>query len=172
MTRPADRPMERLWAPWRMDYILSDEKDGCFICRALEEDRDRENLLVWREEHALCICNRYPYNNGHLLIAPLRHISDVTELSEAELHAIMRLTQTAVQALRRLMHPDGFNIGMNLGKCAGAGLEEHVHQHIVPRWVGDTNFMPILSSTKIIPQALADFYDTFKPVFEDILKER
>jgi len=151
--------MRNLWAPWRMEFIkdLRDRRDqGCFLCRAAEEDADEENLVVGRGEKCFCVMNRYPYNNGHLLVAPCRHEGALERLDDAELLGLMRLAIRARRALTDLVSPDGFNIGLNLGRTAGAGLVEHLHVHVVPRWDGDTNFMPVIAEAKVIPQALAD----------------
>lgn len=157
--------MKKIWAPWRMEYILDDSEAGCFICRALEEDTDRENLILHRGPGAVVMMNRYPYNNGHLLVAPNRHTHRPGELSPEERLELMSLLSDSMDALDSAVHPDGFNCGLNLGKAAGAGLEDHLHWHVVPRWTGDTNFMPVLGETKVIPQALLDLYDQLLPLW-------
>lgn len=157
--------MGTLWAPWRMEYILGMKTDACFICNALASGEDEKNLLLHRGERCCVIMNRYPYNNGHLLVAPIRHVADPSQMEDAERLEWMRLTDRALGALRERMHPEGFNIGTNLGRVAGAGLESHLHQHIVPRWNGDTNFMPVVADTKVIPQALDDLYLRLRPYF-------
>ncbi len=151
--------MKILWAPWRMAYIknFSSKKDeGCFLCRAARESDDRGNLVVLRGRTCFVILNRYPYNNGHLMIAPYRHIGSLLDLNEEESIEIMDLLKRSIRALKEEYNPDGFNIGLNLGKSAGAGVEDHFHFHVVPRWTGDTNFMPVLSDTKVIPEALEE----------------
>ena len=159
--------MKILWAPWRMRYIRSCSKDsGCFLCRALSEDRDEENLILLRGEKSFIIMNRYPYNNGHLMIAPKRHVGDLLQLSDGELVEMAEMVKLAIKALKSEYNPDGFNIGLNLGRAAGAGLEDHLHIHVIPRWVGDTNFMPIISETKTIPELLTDSYSRLKKYFE------
>ena len=147
-----------LWAPWRMDFIKIVEEPGCFLCRAIEEDRDEENLVLARGETCFCIMNRYPYNNGHLMVSPKRHRGTLNQLTLKELQEIMLMVRQAQNALADTVHPHGFNIGANIGRCAGAGLPGHFHMHIVPRWNGDTNFMPVLADTKVIPQALSELY--------------
>lgn len=154
-----------LWAPWRMEYILSDKGGECFICRGLRETGDRENLLLKRGRTCAVVMNRYPYNNGHLMIAPIRHVDAVEALTPQEQQEMMDLTIRAVEALKQEMSPQGFNIGLNLGEAAGAGLKDHLHQHIVPRWCGDTNFMPVLGDIRVIPQALLELYDRLYNAF-------
>ena len=154
-----------LWAPWRIEYILGEKSDECFICKSLKEDRDRENLILKRGEHCLIIMNRYPYNNGHLMVATNRHIDCVEKMTVEEQLEWMSLTSLAVGILKEKMQPQGLNIGVNLGQVAGAGLKDHIHQHIVPRWSGDTNFMPVISDTRVVAQALAELYDQLEPLF-------
>jgi ATP adenylyltransferase len=150
---------DRLWSPWRMEYILSD-KDGerCVFCEKRADDHDEENLILLRGSRAFVILNRYPYNSGHLLVVPNTHVSSTEELEPDVLTELMLLTNMAVRLLRKVMSPDAFNIGINLGGAAGAGIEDHVHIHIVPRWVGDTNFMPVLGQTRVVPELLAETY--------------
>jgi len=146
--------MERLWAPWRMEYIQEHLQDACIFCAKPAQGRDEENHILYRGEHAYLMLNLYPYNNGHLMIAPYRHLADLLELRPEESAAILYCTRIAVEALRHALHPDGFNIGLNLGRVAGAGISDHLHAHIVPRWSGDCNFMPVLANTKVIPELL------------------
>lgn len=157
--------MENLWAPWRLDYIKSEKVDGCFLCQALASDEDRESLLLKRGLRCGVMINRFPYNNGHLMVFPYRHTHDVVELNPAEDEETAALVRLSVKILRKHLRPEGFNIGINLGKVAGAGLEEHLHTHIVPRWTGDTNFMPALAGIKVVPQALFALYDQLAPDF-------
>jgi len=147
-----------LWAPWRIEYIRDPKKEPCFLCRMFAEQRDRENLILFRGKTCVLLMNRYPYTSGHLMIAPLRHIPELETLSHDESLEMATLTAKAIASLRCVMHPDGFNIGINLGIAAGAGLKDHLHQHVVPRWVGDTNFMPTLDGPRVIPEALAATY--------------
>lgn len=156
--------MKQLWAPWRLDYITGAKMKNCFLCNGFKEDADRDNLILKRSEECAIIINKYPYNNGHLTVAPYRHIDRLESLTENEASAMMRLTQEAIRALNRFMHPDGYNVGLNLGAGAGAGLKEHIHTHIVPRWKGDTNFMPVIGETKVIPQTLLDLWDRLYPI--------
>src|SRR6266508_4084508 len=146
--------MERLWAPWRLEYIQSaDEQPGCVFCRAASLD-DEAGLVVHRGEHAFVMLNKYPYALGHLMVAPYRHGGDLAALTDAEALEIHRLAADGLVALAEAMHPEGYNLGWNLGRVAGAGVRDHVHEHVVPRWNGDTNFMPVLADVKVIPEAL------------------
>jgi ATP adenylyltransferase len=158
--------MDRLWAPWRAQYIQEAPSPtgvdtGCFLCRGLAASDDRTNLLVWRRGLSAVFLNRYPYNNGHLLVAPVVHLGTLDELHGPNLTEPLETMRLAVRVLDRLMRPQGYNIGLNLGKAAGAGLPGHLHWHVVPRWDGDTNFMPILGNAKVIVESLLDFYDRF-----------
>ena len=148
-----------LWAPWRIEYIRSKKKGDCFLCRIYTEKNDRENLLIFRGKTCAAMMNRYPYNGGHLMIVPYRHIASLDGLTPEENLEMAALTARAVAVLRDVMAPQGFNIGINLGEAAGAGLKDHLHQHIVPRWVGDTNFMPVLGGSHVVPEALTATYD-------------
>ncbi|MDP8218480.1 MAG: HIT domain-containing protein [Candidatus Theseobacter exili] len=152
--------MQRLWAPWRMEYILNDEKnDECFFCRIFSAKEDRNNHVVFRNDKSFAVMNKYPYNNGHLLVAPSRHIATLEELPEEDLLDMMMSVQQCIVLLRKTIMPHGFNVGVNTGLVAGAGVPDHVHFHIVPRWDGDSNYMPVIANTKIIPQALDSLYD-------------
>ena len=161
--------MKNLWAPWRMAYVggISEEKE-CFLCKALAEGDKEGCLLLWRSELAFCIINRVPYNNGHVLVAPNRHVGDVETLTEQEMCALMRDAVRAQKLLRKVMKPHGFNWGLNVGRAAGAGLVDHLHLHVVPRWEGDTNFMPVFADVKVIPQALEDLCSMLKREAEDL----
>jgi ATP adenylyltransferase len=160
--------MEHLWAPWRMTYIGSGDKkdDGCIFCAKAAENRDEENLLLYRGAHCFVIMNLYPYNNGHLMIAPYAHVPTIEELDATVLADIMITAQRCLSALRGAMHPDGYNMGINQGAVAGAGIADHVHLHIVPRWNGDTNFMPVLGNTKVMPDYLNNTYHQLLPFFQ------
>lgn len=148
--------MERLWAPWRLEYIQgADEQEGCIFCRA-RDGADDESLVVRRGERAFVVLNRYPYASGHLMVAPNRHESEFGELDAEEAVEIHRLAASGLGALAETMRPQGFNLGWNLGRIAGAGVVDHVHLHVVPRWAGDTNFMPVLADVKVLPEALQD----------------
>ncbi len=162
---------KNLWAPWRMEYIneMTNNSDDCFLCRYFASPADdAENLVLWRSEVSLVCLNRFPYTNGHLLIAPAAHKPDLSDLDEGEMLALLSMLSKAQQALKLAMNPDGFNVGMNLGRCAGAGLPGHVHFHIVPRWKGDTNFMAVTGDVRVIPQDLAESYRTIKAAAETL----
>jgi ATP adenylyltransferase len=148
-----------------MEFIAGKKPKGCFFCKALAERRDQANLLVHRGRECFCIMNRYPYNNGHLMVAANRHVGGLNDLSDSELLELMTLTREAQNVLTRLMKPQGFNLGINLGKVAGAGVVDHLHIHIVPRWNGDTNFMPVTASIKVVPQALDDLCRQLRTAF-------
>lgn len=156
--------MDQLWAPWRLSYVTQPPKDrpagdDCFICRGLAATDDRANLIALRTERSAVVLNRFPYNNGHLLVAPLAHKAGLDDLTDAESLDLQHTLVRMVGLLRKAMSPDGFNVGLNLGKVAGAGLPGHLHWHIVPRWAGDTNFMPVVSDTRVIVQSLDALYD-------------
>jgi ATP adenylyltransferase len=155
--------MDHLWAPWRLRYVASAKPpaagDPCFICQGLAENRDRENHIVLRSPGSVVLLNRFPYNNGHLLVAPRNHLGNFANLDAAQTKDTMETMQRMLRLLDELLHPDGYNIGLNQGKAAGAGLPGHLHWHVVPRWHGDTNFMPILGDVKVIAQSLDTLYD-------------
>jgi len=158
--------MKVLWAPWRMEYILSEKDDRCFICDAAQDGPSEGNLLLFRGDKALVLMNRFPYNNGHLLVAPVAHTSDLSDLTGEEYGETMELFRVSFEVLGEHLSPEGFNAGINLGKTGGAGLEEHLHFHVVPRWNGDTNYMPVVSDTRVIPEALIETYRALRPLFE------
>lgn len=159
--------MELLWAPWRLSYVqkVSKGKDSaCFICDAFKDnpDNDRKNLLLHRGEKALVILNRFPYNTAHLMVCPVRHTGDFETLLSEEMIEIDSLLKKAMKTIRKVYNPDGFNIGLNLGKVSGGSVDTHIHYHIVPRWNGDTNFMPVAAGVKVIPQSLDETYDILR----------
>ena len=156
---------ERLWAPWRLEYIKGPKPDECIFCAKPDAGDDRTSLIVHRGERAFVILNAYPYNNGHLMVAPFEHVPSIEELDPDSLLELMQLAQRSLGALREVYGPEGFNIGINQGKIAGAGVEEHVHLHVVPRWGADTNFMPVLSSTRVLPQSLSDSQEALAKAF-------
>ena len=155
-----------------MAFIRSDKDAGCFLCDATsaETSADREHLVLYRGVRAFVIMNRYPYNNGHLLVAPVRHLGDYEQMTVEELAEIDFLSQQSVRIVRKLMRAEGFNLGYNLGTVAGAGIKDHLHLHIVPRWNADTNFMPIIADTHVVPQALLELHDSLRPDFDNIEK--
>ncbi len=145
--------MERIWAPWRIDYIVGGEREsGCIFCTKPASDDDDKNLIVHRARGAFTMMNKFPYNNGHVLVSPYRHVSDICDLDSEELSLLMEEVCRAMGVIRNVMHAEGFNIGINIGAVAGAGFAEHLHYHIVPRWNGDTNIMPVLADVRIIPE--------------------
>jgi ATP adenylyltransferase len=160
--------VDRLWTPWRATWIEGDAttpQDGCFLCTGPAAHDDRANLIVFRSSNAFVVLNRYPYNSGHLMVAPYAHTGDLAGLDPSIANDMMAVTQRSVDVLQRAYHPDGFNVGMNLGKAAGAGVPDHLHIHVVPRWNGDTNFMPIVAETKVLPESLEHTYDRLEPLF-------
>lgn len=159
-----------VFTPWRLKYILGfkhGRPKGCFLCDAAKSpDKDGENLVLYRGDHAFIIMNRYPYNTGHLLVAPYRHVGDWTELTPEERREIGELLALAEEKLKSLLRPDGFNFGVNIGRVAGAGLPGHIHVHIVPRWAGDNNFLPVTSDVRLVPEDVEGTYGRLKPLFE------
>jgi len=162
--------MDRLWAPWRMRYIstIDSRNEGCIFCTKPRESNDRDNLILLRGSHVFIIMNLYPYNNGHLMIVPYQHTSDILTLSPETAAELWEGVCLCKQVLTQAFKPDGFNVGMNLGRTAGAGIDQHVHMHIVPRWNGDTNFMPVVGETKVISQGIEETYDQLFPHFKEI----
>jgi len=164
--------MERIWAPWRIEYIVGGEREsGCIFCTKPASDEDDKNLMVHRARGAFTMMNKFPYNNGHLMVVPNRHCLDFESLHESETKELFHLLKTATRDLKDTLRPHGFNIGINIGKVGGAG-EDHLHIHIIPRWAGDTNFMPILGETKIIPQYLEKTYQILRLGFRNHLAKR
>jgi ribonuclease HIII len=159
--------LERLWAPWRIKYIYSPKSDECIFCKA-NSSKDKDSFVVYRGEKGFVIMNTFPYNTGHLMVAPYRHIGSIEELTMEEATSLFELIQKSLKVLKLKMKPNGFNIGMNIGRVAGAGVEGHIHIHIVPRWTGDVNFMPIISHTKVMAQSLEEGYELLKKGFSEI----
>jgi len=161
--------MKQLWAPWRMVFLdTPPEKrpDGCIFCGLLEEKDDEKNLIVHRAERVFVILNKYPYNNGHVMVIPLKHTNQLSELADETMADLMLWSRHCQNALEEAYHPAGYNLGMNLGAAAGAGIRDHLHMHIVPRWNGDTNFLPVLADTKSMPQHLSESFKQIKKYFE------
>lgn len=158
--------MKHLWSPWRLEYLTEPEKEGCIFCHAVARDDDRENLVLLRGDRAFLILNRFPYNNGHFMVVPYAHVPSLEDLDAPTLMEMMLLLNRGLAALRQAMYPDGFNIGANLGHVAGAGVEDHVHIHAVPRWTGDTNFMPIIGDMRVVPQTWLQTYDDLRAALE------
>jgi ATP adenylyltransferase len=160
--------MERLWAPWRADFISGPKPTGCFLCEAAAApaSSDPEHLVVARTRMCLAILNRYPYNNGHLMVAPAAHLATLDQLEQETAVDMTLLTQRSLRVLREVLTPQAFNIGINMGKVAGAGIADHIHQHVVPRWDGDTNFMPVLADVKVMNDHLARSYATIREGYD------
>lgn len=161
---------KQLWAPWRMEFIKADKKPGggCIFCGLLLDNKDRENLILHRAERVFVILNKYPYNNGHLMVVPNKHTADMNELDEKTLGDLSVYSRHCISALKESYEPEGYNLGMNLGVAGGAGIREHLHMHILPRWVGDTNFMPVIADTKAMPQHLMTSFDSLKNYFANL----
>jgi ATP adenylyltransferase len=161
--------MKQLWAPWRMTYIDEGaQNDGCIFCTQYRQSDLKAGLVLTHTRHSVVMMNKYPYNNGHLLIAPKRHESSLTALPGDEYTDLSELLRRATEIIKQVYNPGGVNLGMNLGKCAGAGIADHLHWHVVPRWEGDTNFMPVVGETRVMPQHLLDSYDRLQPHFAAI----
>ena len=161
--------MERLWAPWRMQYIeQGDKTQGCIFCLLPPEEKDRENLILHRGKTGFVMLNSFPYNSGHLMVALYKHAADMYDLADDELLEINHLVRYAVRILTAAFQPDGLNLGVNLGRTAGAGIVDHIHWHIVPRWNGDTNFMPVIADTRVLPEGLQATYDKLRDKIEEL----
>ena len=158
--------MERIWAPWREVYFNTLPGKKCIFCIGKDSRRDSEKYVVKRNKYCFLMLNKYPYNNGHMMIAPYRHIKHLRSLSSVEILDILKMLKETCSLLTNLLRAEGFNIGVNLGKVAGAGYEAHLHIHIVPRWVGDTNFMPVIGQTKVISESLNLFYERIKDAYQ------
>lgn len=163
--------MRQLWAPWRLEYIQGEKVGECIFCRAAAGGEDRQRLVVARGARCFVIMNLYPYNTGHVMVVPYTHRSRLQELKEEELLDLMRYTDYALRVQERVLRAEGVNVGMNLGRAAGAGIDDHLHIHVVPRWVGDTNYMPVLGEVKVIPEHLAATYQRLVEGFEALFAE-
>lgn len=161
--------MKIMWAPWRIEYILGAKQKGCVFCNAISAC---DQLTLYKGKRTMVVMNKYPYINGHLLVAPIRHLAALDELSRTEMGDLLAIVGQSVAILKRVMHPEGFNVGLNLGRVAGAGVEEHLHFHIVPRWSGDTNALTVFADVRVIPQHLQETHALLKPHFETIDLER
>ncbi len=169
MKKNKSNSLEYIWAPWRMEFIRASKDEGskkCIFCSKPKKNKDKDNLILYYGKHVFVIMNRFPYNNGHLMIVPYRHLSDYNLLTKKERYEISDVSAMAVDILTKQMHPNGFNIGYNLGECAGAGIADHIHQHVVPRWIGDTNFMPVLGHTKVMVDGLTECWLELKHAFD------
>ncbi|MEO7021482.1 MAG: HIT domain-containing protein [Ktedonobacteraceae bacterium] len=166
--------MENLWAPWRMAFIApkTPKSDECIFCTQPAAQRDDEHHIIYRGDLCYIMLNLYPYNNGHLMVAPYRHVGSISQLDSVMLAELMAQVQLALSVLRLVMNPDGFNMGINEGKVAGAGFAEHTHFHIVPRWNGDTNFMPVIADIKVMPEHLDNVYRQLKEAIAKVKSEQ
>ncbi len=158
--------MKTIWAPWRIEYILENKNEGCIFCNALS---GKDDLTLFKGSSTMVIMNKFPYINGHLLVSPVRHVSTLTELDRSEMADLLLLVEKSIGILKLVMKPDGFNVGLNLGKVAGAGIEEHLHFHIVPRWFGDTNALAVFADVRVIPEHLKATYNNLKPHFNKLM---
>jgi len=162
-----------IWAPWRSKYVREvsadkkDKRQGCIFCEAVKKS-DEEALILYRGKFCYVIMNLYPYNTGHVMVVPYKHVPSIEHLNSSELLEMMQLVKVTIKIVKRALNPDGFNIGINLGRAAGAGIEEHVHIHVVPRWVGDANFMPVIAGVKVLPQDVRETYSILKPYYEEV----
>jgi ATP adenylyltransferase len=163
-----EETMKHLWSPWRLEYLAEPQAEGCVFCSAAEGVDDRESLLLLRGEWAFLILNRFPYNNGHLMVVPYAHLPSLEDLDPSTLTDMMLLLNKGLAALRATLSPDGFNVGVNMGQVAGAGIEDHVHIHAVPRWAGDTNFMPVVAGMRVVPQTWLQTYDMLQAALDDV----
>ena len=159
--------MKQLWAPWRSEYIKADKKDECLFCTATSKG-PKDGLVIFDGSLSLVMLNKYPYNSGHLMVSPKRHVSRLDDLTPEESIDLFRLLRHSSATLTKELNPEGFNIGMNIGKAAGAGIDAHLHMHVVPRWNGDTSYMPLLSDTKVVSEHIEATYTRLKPLFERI----
>lgn len=159
--------MKQLWAPWRIEYILGEKPGHCIFCEYPKQDRDRELLILYRGRLCYVIINKYPYNSGHLMVVPYEHRSHLNGYSSETLNEMMALTDASVARLEKAMRPEGFNTGINIGKAAGAGIDEHLHMHIVPRWTGDSSFMAVLDEVRVVPEHIMATYDKLAPLFKE-----
>jgi ATP adenylyltransferase len=158
--------MKQLWAPWRMEYVKSEKSDECIFCSLPKANDDIKNYILHRGQSAFIIMNIFPYNSAHIMVSPFRHIGCLTAQNDEEIKEMNNLTSRSIEIFRAVINPEGFNVGYNIGKAAGAGYDEHIHCHIVPRWTGDTNFMPVLGETKVHPEHLKSTYKKLLPHFK------
>lgn len=157
--------MEHIWAPWRIEYIQMEKPEGCIFCDKSSQSDDAQNYILYRGDKNFVIMNSYPYNPGHLMIVPYQHTGNLEELADEALHEHIKIISRSIELLKKAFSPDGFNVGMNIGRIAGAGIADHVHTHIVPRWSGDTNFMPVVAGTKVVNEAIGETYQKLRGKF-------
>jgi len=160
--------MKRIFAPWRYKYIKNPDSEGCIFCRAVSSNDDRKSGVLFRGEFSFVIMNKYPYNNGHIMVAPYKHTGNFGDMNEDEMLELSVNIRKWQEVIKKAMKPDGFNIGMNIGRIAGAGFENHLHYHLVPRWSGDTNFMPIIGETKVVPISIDEAYDILLEAYKEV----
>ncbi|MBA2847845.1 HIT domain-containing protein [Thermosulfuriphilus ammonigenes] len=160
--------MKVLWAPWRMEYVLGQKEPGCPFCPAEVDLPDEDRLILYADSQTLVIMNKFPYNTGHLLVCPRRHVPELHDLGDQELLALQKMVRDCLEILRKVMQPDGFNVGLNLGRVAGAGIPEHLHYQIVPRWQGDVNFMTVFADIRVVPEHILATYRRLFPHFEKL----
>ena len=164
--------MEYLWAPWRMEYVTGDKAAGCILCAAPDAPEEAGAFVLYRGEHNYVLLNRFPYNSGHLMVVPYEHLRHLTDLSPAQVAEMMEIAQGVVEAFGQCLRPEGVNLGMNLGQAAGAGIDDHLHLHLVPRWSGDTNFMTAAGDTRVVPQSLEACAAQIGPVLREVMQRR
>lgn len=157
--------IDKLWAPWRIEYITNPKEKDCFFCKYPKENNDKKRLIISRGKSAFVIMNFYPYTNGHLMVAPYEHTSEFSDLGNDTKLEMINLVEGSIRVLKKVMNPQGFNIGLNLGEVSGAGIKDHLHFHIVPRWSGDTNFMPVIAHTKVIVEGLQETWEKLRSEF-------
>ncbi len=160
--------MDRIWAPWRIEYILGPKPDQCIFCIPESTEEDEERLILFRGKTCFVIMNQFPYNNGHLMVSPYSHVYSIIDLNASERHELIDLVKKSTGILQESFNPDGLNVGLNIGQAAGAGIEEHLHFHLVPRWIGDHSFMAVFSETMVIPEHLRSAYNRLRPYFDQI----
>ncbi len=163
--------MRHLWAPWRMEYVTDSKAEGCIFCAMAQAEDDEQNHIIYRGAHSFVVLNAFPYNSGHLMIVPYAHVSDILDLNGEQLCDIMSVARLCCKALGRYARPEGINLGMNIGRAAGAGIDEHVHLHIVPRWTGDTNYMTAVGDTRVVPQSLEETAASLRPILRELASE-
>jgi ATP adenylyltransferase len=161
-----------IYSPWRLEYVLSKKGKECIFCHNEKETDDAKHLIVYRSTFSYVIINLYPYNNGHLMVVPFRHVSSLVDLTEDEMNDLFKTVQFTENVLRKAYHPEGINIGLNLGKAAGAGIDEHLHVHLVPRWVGDCNFMSVVGGVRVIPEAFEQTYKLLQEQFDNEISSK
>jgi ATP adenylyltransferase len=161
-----------IYSPWRLDYIQGEKPGDCVLCRHLDSQKDEENLIVYRGGHCYVMLNRYPYNNGHIMLVPYQHLKNLNDLPSEVLEELGRLMQLCEQVLINAYHCEGINVGINLGRAAGAGIDEHLHIHMVPRWLGDSNFMSVVGGKRVIPEAFETAYKRLRSEFDNLLRDR